>query len=709
MKNFNLIALMLFLTTSIYSQAVLTIPTAPDDGKIIYPKTKQEPVTDMYFGVPVEDPYQWLEDDHSKETMDWVDRQNEVTEKYLSKIKNRDEIRNRLTELWNYPRQSAPFRMGKFYFFYKNDGMQNQSVLNMMTSLDSKPVIFIDPNTFSKDGTASLSGTAMSKDSRYFSYGISKAGSDWSEFYIRDMRTNTSLNDTIKWVKFSGMAWAGDGFYYSRYDAPAPGDELKKKNEFHKVYFHKAGTSQKEDKLIFEDKKNPQRNFGAGVTYDEKFLYISSSTSTSGNDLRVKNLSKPGSDFVSLFEGFDFNRSVIDNDGNDLLILTNENAPNQKLIRVNAEDGKKQSDVIPHNKWKVLQSVTVAGKFLVARYLANVSNLLIIYDRKGIAQDTIWPPVLASIDGVSGHPDENEIFYTVSSFTFPSVIYKYDLTTKKSIEYYRPSIKFDFDNYITDQVWYKSVDGVSIPMFVVYKKDIVKKGQNPVFLYGYGGFSISLTPSFAVWRLVLLEQGFVFAMPNIRGGGEFGKEWHEAGTKERKQNVFDDFITAAEYLIYSGFTNREKIAIHGRSNGGLLVGACMTQRPDLFKVALPAVGVLDMLRYHKFTIGWAWAKDYGTSDKAEDFKYLLSYSPYHKINMGIPYPATLITTADHDDRVVPAHSFKFAAMLQALNGGKNPQLIRIDKSAGHGAGKPTSKQIDEWTDIIAFTMHNLGM
>ncbi len=709
MKKLNFITLLVVFSYPLAAQFQLTAPPPPDDGKLIYPKTKQQPVTDMYFGVPVEDPYQWLEDDRSEETMQWVDRQNEVTAKYLGKLKNREEIRNHLTELWNYPRQSAPFRMGKYYFFYKNDGMQNQSVLNMMTSWDAKPVIFIDPNTFSKDGTASLSGIAMSKDSRYFSYGISKAGSDWSEFYIRDMKSNALMPDTIKWVKFSGMAWAGDGFYYSRYDAPAPGDELKKKNEFHKVYFHKAGTAQSQDKLIYEDKKNPQRNFGAGVTYDQKFLYISSSTSTSGNDLRVKNLTKPGNDFVSLFEGFDFNRSVVDNDGNDLLILTNEGAPNQKLIRVSTVDGKKHSEVIPHNKYDVLQSVTVAGKFLVARYLSNVSNLLIVYDRNGMAYDTIRPPVLASIDGVSGHPEENYVFYTVSSFTYPAVIFKYDLTTKKSVEHYRPFIKFDFDNYETKQVWYKSKDGVSIPMFVVHKKDLAENGQNPVFLYGYGGFNISLTPSFAVWRLVLLEQGFVFAMPNIRGGGEFGKEWHEAGTKERKQNVFDDFIAAAEYLIYTGYTSREKIAIHGRSNGGLLVGACMTQRPDLFKVALPAVGVLDMLRYHKFTIGWAWAKDYGTSDKAEEFKYLLGYSPYHKINQGIPYPATLITTADHDDRVVPAHSFKFAAMLQALNGGKNPQLIRIDKSAGHGAGKPTSKQIDEWTDIIAFTMHNLEM
>lgn len=710
MKKFCFLILSLGCSLTLSAQILLNPPPPPEEGKLVYPKTKQEPVTDMYFGVPVIDPYQWLEDDRSKETMEWVDAQNEVTEKYLSKIKNREEIKNRLTELWNYPRQSTPFRMGKFYFFYKNDGMQNQSVLNMMTTLGGKPVIFIDPNEFSKDGTASLSGTAISKDSRYFSYGISKAGSDWSEFYIRDMKTNMLLPDTLKWVKFSGMAWAGDGFYYSRYDAPAPGDELKKKNEFHKIYFHKAGTPQSKDKLIYEDKTNPQRNFGAGVTFDQKFLFISSSVSTSGNDLRVKDLTKSGSDFVSLFEGFEYNRSVVDNDGNDLLILTNENAPNQKLIRISADGGnKKPTDIIPHNKHDVLQSVTIAGKFLVARYLSNVSNLLIIYDRQGNAQDTIRPPVLASIDGVSGHPEENYVFYSVSSFTYPSVIFKYDLTTKKSEEYFRPHINFDFDQYVTDQVWFKSKDGVSVPMFIVHKKDLEKKGRNPVFLFGYGGFNISLTPNFSVWRLALLEQGFVFAMPNIRGGGEFGKEWHEAGTKERKQNVFDDFITAAEFLIQRGYTNRELIAIHGRSNGGLLVGACMTQRPDLFKVALPAVGVLDMLRYHKFTIGWAWAKDYGTSDKADEFKYLLGYSPYHKINMGIPYPATLITTADHDDRVVPAHSFKFAAMLQALNGGKNPQLIRIDKSAGHGAGKPTSKQIDEWADIIAFTMYNLGM
>jgi prolyl oligopeptidase len=710
MRNTSIITLLIFLYSPLCGQLLLTPPPAPDEGRIVYPKSRQEPVTDMYFGVPVEDPFQWLEDDRSEETMQWVDMQNETTERYLSKIKNRAEIRSRLAELWKYARKSAPFRMGKYYFFYTNDGVQNQSVLNMMTSADGKPVVFLDPNTFSADGTSSLSAAAMSKDSRYFSYGISKAGSDWSEFYIRDMKTNKLLNDTLKWVKFSGMAWAGDGFYYSRYDAPSPGDELKKKNEFHKVYFHKAGTPQSEDKLIFEDTKNPQRNFSAGVTYDEKFLYISSSTSTSGNDLRVKNLKKQGSTFVTLYDNFDFNRTVIDNEENDLLILTNEDAPNQKLIRISTEAGnRKAEDVIPQNRYDVLQSVTVAGKFLVARYLSNVSNLLIIYDRKGVALDTIFPPVLASIEGVTGHPEENAFYYTVTSFTYPSVIFKYDLNTRERSEYFRPDIKFDFDNYVTEQIWYKSKDGVSVPMFIVHQKDLVKDGKNPVFLYGYGGFNISLTPNFAVWRLVLLEQGFVFAMPNIRGGGEFGKEWHEAGMRLKKQNVFDDFISAAEYLIFTGYTNREKIAIHGRSNGGLLVGACMTQRPDLFKVAIPSVGVLDMLRYHKFTIGWAWAKDYGTSDNAEDFKNLLSYSPYHKITLGIPYPATLITTADHDDRVVPAHSFKFAAMLQTVGGGKNPYLIRIDKSAGHGAGKPTSKQIDEWADIISFTLHNMEM
>jgi prolyl oligopeptidase len=708
MKIYPGLLLCCFLVHALQAQFIVGQSASSSNRKWNYPKTLAEPVTDWYFGIPVEDPYQWLEDDRSERTRQWVEEQNKVTEEYLSNIPYREEIRKRLNELWNYPRQSVPFRLGNYYFVYKNDGMQNQNVLHMMTSPEARSVVLIDPNRLSAEGTIAITTMSVSKDSRYLSYGLSQAGSDWNQFLIRDLRTGKTLRDTLRWIKFSGMAWAGNGFYYSRYEIPRPGEELKKKNEYHKVYYHRVGTPQSEDKLIYEDKNNPHRNFSAGVTYDQRFLYIYSFTSTSGNDLQVKNLTQSDGPFITMFEGYEFTRSVVDNDGDDLLILTNEEAPNQKLIRLSTVNPEsKPVDVIPHHEYDVLQSVTVAGQYLVARYLSNVSHVLLIYDRQGRVYDTIRPPVLASIESVSGHPEDNFIFYSVSSFTYPSVVYRYDLTTKKITEYYRPNIHFDFDQYETQQVWYRSYDGTSVPMFLVHRKGMEKNGENPVFMYGYGGFNISLTPGFAVWRLVLLERGFIFAMPNIRGGGEFGRQWHEAGIKERKQNVFDDFIAAAEYLIWQRYTNKNKIAIHGRSNGGLLVGACMTQRPDLFRVALPAVGVLDMLRYHKFTIGWAWTRDYGTSDHPDEFKYLLAYSPYHKIVQGLPYPATLITTADHDDRVVPAHSFKFAAMLQALSADKNPHLIRIEKSAGHGAGKPTSKQINEWTDIISFTLFNI--
>jgi len=701
MKLNTFILLLLFI--SMQTNAQQPNGQATIQKKYQYPLAHKDTITDHYFGIPVEDPYRWLEDDRSEATKKWVDQENAFTESILRSIPDREQIRSRLTELWNYPRQSSPFRMGKYYFFYSNEGMQNQNVLNLMTSLSAKSVIFIDPNSLSPDGTTSLTSLAMHKDSRYFSYGISRAGSDWNDFIIRDMSTNKVLDDTLHWVKFSGMAWYKDGFYYSRYDQPSLGDKLKKKNEFQKIYYHKAGTPQHVDKLIYEDTKNPQKIFGAQVTYDETYLIISSSISTSGNDLVVTKLTDPGSNYIQLFSGYDFDRTVIDNDGTDLLVLTNEGAPNRKLIRINPENPQIQTDLIPEDSSSVLESVTLTGRMLVARYMHNATNYLVVFNRSGIKQDTIHPPVLASIESITGHPEDNFFFFSVSSFTYPSVIYRYDIASKKSTEFYRPKLNFDFDQYETSQVWYKSYCGTSVPMFLVYKKGIHRNGTNPVFLYGYGGFNISLTPNFSPWRLVLLERGFIYAMPNLRGGGEFGEKWHKAGTKENKQNVFNDFISAAEFLISNRFTDNKYIAIHGRSNGGLLVGACMTQRPDLFQVALPGVGVLDMLRYQKFTIGWAWASDYGTSDDSKMIKYLLSYSPYHKINQGINYPATLITTADHDDRVVPAHSFKFAAMLQALDGGKNPQLIRIEKSAGHGAGKSTSKQIDEWTDIISFT------
>lgn len=676
-----------------------------------YPETKKWDQKDTYFNTAVEDPYRWLEDDNSAETATWVKRQNVVTEDYLSKIPFRDKLKQRLTQLWNYPKQTVPSKQGSYYFFYKNDGIQNQNVLNIQKDLSSPPAVFLDPNMFSKDGTTSLSGTSISNNSKYFAYSISKGGSDWNEICVREIRTSSNLKDTLKWVKFSGISWQKNGFYYSSYGAPEPGNELKKKNEFHKIYYHELNTPQSADKLIYEDKNQPQRNFGAGVTDDERFLYIAGSQGTSGNDLVVKNLNMPGSDFIRIVTGFDNDFDVLDNSGESLIIQTNHAARNGKVILVDTKNPGKENwkDLIPERDGDVLQGITVASDKLIVRYMKDAVNYLEIFDRNGRSEKIIKPDILGTIENVSGHRNDSLVFYSITSFVYPSVVYMYNINSKKISEHYKPKINFDLDNYETRQVWYNGKDGTRIPMFIVHKKGIVLDGNNPTFLYGYGGFNISMNPSFAVWRLAFLELGGIYVSANIRGGGEYGEAWHKAGTKLQKQNVFDDFIAAAEYLINSKYTNPSKLAIHGRSNGGLLVGACMTQRPDLFKVALPAVGVLDMLRYHKFTIGWAWAVDYGSSENKDEFEALYRYSPLHNIKSGTNYPATLVTTADHDDRVVPAHSFKFISELQRKQSGDNPVLIRIDVMAGHGAGKPTSKLIDEWADILSFTMFNLGV
>jgi prolyl oligopeptidase len=680
-------------------------------SQIKYPEAKRVDQVDDYFGTKVADPYRWLEDDNSDETAEWVKAENKVTFGYLEKIPFRDKIKERLKKIWDYPKYGVPFKKGENYFYFKNDGLQNQSVLYIQKGLDGKPEVFLDPNKLSEDGTVALAGVSVSKDGKYFAYSIARSGSDWNEVFFMDVESKEKLKDHLKWVKFSGMSWKDDGVYYSRYDAPKEGDELSGKNEYHKVYYHKVGTSQNDDILIYENKKYPLRNYYAGTTEDESYLILTETESTSGNSLYVRKEDSDKKDFILIAKGFDYDYNVIDNIDNMLLVYTNYKAPRYKLVMIDPEkpDVKNWKDVIPEQK-DVLQSVSLIGGKIVAEYMHDAASRAYIYKYDGKQIGELSLPGIGSMGGLSGKKDENTAFYSFTSFTFPSTIYKYDISKNKSEVYRKPEIDFDGTRYETKQVFYESKDGTKIPMFIIHKKGLKLNGSNPAYLYGYGGFNISLTPSFSLTRLILLENNFVVAIANLRGGGEYGEEWHKAGTKFRKQNVFDDFIAAAEYLIKDGYTSSEKLAIAGGSNGGLLVGACMTQRPDLFKVALPAVGVLDMLRYHKFTIGWAWATDYGTSEESDEmFNYLYEYSPVHNVKKGTCYPATLITTADHDDRVVPAHSFKFAAELQAKQLCDNPVLIRIETKAGHGGGKPTSKIIEEYTDVWSFMMYNLGV
>lgn len=688
--------------------SIITMNSCNNSSRINYPVTKKVHHVDNYFGVEVADPYRWLEDDNSAETAEWVKTQNEVTFAYLESIPFRGKIRERFTQIWNYPRYSAPFRAGKYYFFYKNDGMQNQSVLYIQEGLDGKPEVFLDPNTFSEDGTVSLSGISVSNDDKYLAYSISRAGSDWNEIRVLEIESMKEYDDLIKWVKFSGMSWFADGFYYSRYDEPKPGEKLSGKNENHKVYYHKLRSSQEQDQLIYENPKFPLRNYGAGVTKDERFLIIYETETTSGNALYVKDLSKPNSDFKQIVDGFEKDYWVIDNIGDHLLVLTNYGAPRKQLVLIDPLKPQPENwtTVIPE-KEEVLEGICLIGNRIAASYMKDASSRSYLYDLTGKLLGEVNIPGIGTMSGFSGKKEDNIAFYSFTSFTFPSTIYKFDVEKNESVVFRASEIDFDPSGYETKQVFYTSKDGTKVPMFITHKKGLKYTGKNPTLLYGYGGFNSAMTPAFSISRVIFLENGGVYALANIRGGGEYGEEWHKAGTKLLKQNVFDDFIAAAEYLINEGYTCSQKLAIQGGSNGGLLVGACMIQRPDLFKVALPAVGVMDMLRFHKFTIGWAWVSDFGSSENEEEFHYLLGYSPLHTIKDGISYPATLITTADHDDRVVPAHSFKFAARLQEAHKGRNPVLIRIDTSAGHGAGKPTSKIIDEQTDIWAFVFQNL--
>ncbi|MEA3478973.1 MAG: prolyl oligopeptidase family serine peptidase [Bacteroidota bacterium] len=678
---------------------------------LMYPVTNKVEQADDYFGTSVEDPYRWLEDDNSAETADWVKAENTVTEAYLAEIPFRDQLRDRLTKIWNYPKFGVPYKEGKHYLYYKNDGLQNQSVLYIQEGIDGEPRVLLDPNELSEDGTVALSGTDISKDGKYMAYKIARAGSDWNEIFVMDMESGALLEDHIEWVKFSGISWKDDGFYYGSYDQPEEGEELSDKNENHKVYYHKIGTAQKEDVLVYENPEFPLRNHYCGTTEDERFLLLYESESTSGNSLYFKDLHKKKAEFTLLAEGFDYDYGVIDNLGHMLLILTNDGAAKNKLILVDTrKPGKENWKVIIPEKEEVLDGVSLIGGHIMAEYMKDAHSIAQIYSIKGEYLKDIALPTIGTLAGFSSEKDEDIAFYGFTSFTFPTAVYRFDLKENKSTEYRRAQIDIDASAYTTEQVFFTSKDGTRIPMFIVHKKGLEMNADNPAMLYGYGGFDISITPSFNVSRLVFLENGGIFAIANIRGGGEYGEEWHKAGIKLQKQNVFDDFIAAAEYLISNKYTSSEKLGIMGGSNGGLLVGACMTQRPDLFKVAIPFVGVMDMLRYHKFTIGWAWASDYGTSeDNAEMFNYLYGYSPLHNIKEGVAYPATLAFTADHDDRVVPAHTFKFMATLQEKHGGDNPVLIRIETKAGHGAGKPTSKRIDEAADMWAFVFQNFGM
>ncbi|HET6244313.1 MAG: S9 family peptidase [Bacteroidetes bacterium] len=675
---------------------------------LVYPLTVKTNQSDTYFGTVIQDPYRWLEDDNSEETAEWVKAQNEVTFNFLSTIPFRNKIKDRLTEVWNFAKYSTPFKESGKYYFYKNDGIQNQSVLYVQDSLTSEPRVLIDPNKFSQDGTSALTNFTISNNGKYAAYGISKAGSDWKEFFVMDLKTGENLSDHIKWVKFSGTAWKGDGFYYTRYDVKDEKHLLSEKNEFPKVYYHKIGELQEKDVLIHGDNVNALRGFYAGVTEDEKFIYLSETETTSGNALYFKKSdSKTG--FIKIADGFVNDYNVIDNINEDLLILTNDNAPRYRLIRVDTKNPGRENwkEVIPQNQ-DVLQRVEIANGKIIANYMKDVSTRLYCYTLDGTFEKEITLPGLGIVNSFSGKKDESVSFFSFSTFTAPTIIYKYDLNSGVTEIFRKPEVNFNHEEYETAQVFYPSKDGTKIPMFITHKKGIKLDGKNPVMLYGYGGFNISVTPGFKVENTVFLENGGIYAVANIRGGGEYGKDWHNAGTQLKKQNVFDDFIAAAEYLINQKYTSADKLAISGRSNGGLLVGAAITQRPDLFKVAIPGVGVLDMLRYHTFTIGYAWATDYGKSDDEIQFKNLLKYSPLHNVN-ALAYPATLVITGDHDDRVVPAHSFKFIAELQEKQTGKEPVLIRIDVNAGHGAGKPVSKQIDEAADTWAFIFHHLGM
>lgn len=685
-----------------------------------YPPSYPDPtVVDIYHGQPVPDPYRWLEDLDSEQTRAWIEAQNHLTFNYLQQIPARQRIRERLTQLWNYEKYSQPFKEGGRYFYFKNDGLQNQSVLYTQESLEGQARVLLDPNTFSEDGTVALAGIAISRarDSgaehagRYLAYGLSCSGSDWQEWKVRDIETGEDLPDHLRWVKFSGASWTldGQGFFYSRYDEPAPGSEYESANYFQKLYYHRLGTSQSEDVLVYHRPDQKEWGFAGGVTEDGNYLIISVWRGTDPKNLIFyKDLRDPQSPVVELIREFEAEYSFVGNDGSRFWLLTDCQAPRRRLVAIDLEQPDRVQEVIPEAE-ETLQGVSLINNQFVAFYLKDAHTQIKTFALDGTYLGEIPLPGLGSASGFGGKRYDTETFYTFTSFTTPPTIYRYDFTSGTSTLFRQPQVDFNPQAYEVQQVFYTSKDGTRIPMFLVHRRGLARTGDHPTLLYGYGGFGISLTPSFSVGLVAWLEMGGVYAQPSLRGGGEYGEEWHQAGTKLNKQKVFDDFIAAAEWLIAHGYTNPAKLAISGGSNGGLLVGACLVQRPELFAAALPAVGVFDMLRFHKFTIGWAWISEYGSPENPEEFKALYAYSPLHNLKPGTAYPATLITTADHDDRVVPAHSFKFAAALQAAQGGSQPILIRIDTKAGHGAGKPTSKLIEEAADRWAFLVQVLGI
>ena len=680
-----------------------------NDNSIIYPESKKSAHTDRYHGVDIPDPYNWLEIDTSAETRAWINEQNKTTNSYLEKIPFRNKIRKRLDDLMNYPRQSAPLKAGNYFFYTANSGLQNQAVICYKEGLNGKEKVFLDPNTFSEEGTISFSLSGFSENDSLLTLSKSSAGSDWQELIVYSIKEKRAIGDTLKWVKFSSATWFGNGFYYSRYPAPKEGEAFKQSNSLHSVYYHIIGENQENDVLVYRDTVNPKRYHSISITEDKKYLILYIAEGTDGFECHFKKSAQKGN-FSPLFTGFNQKSSVVDHINGRFLVITNVDASNNKLVSIDPLNPAKENwiEIIPEGK-HLLQKVSSSCGLLFASYLENAQTRIYLMDLAGKNKKEISLPGTGSAHGFDGKREDSVVYYTYSSFTFPGSVYSYNIKTGHSTLYYESKLLYDPLEYESKQVFYESKDGTPVSMFIVHKKGIQLDGNNPCLLYGYGGFNISLMPGFSVSRIPWLENGGVFAMPNLRGGGEYGENWHKSGMLENKQNVFNDFISAAEYLIKEKYTTSKNLVISGRSNGGLLVGAVMTQRPDLMKVALPGVGVLDMLKYHKFTVGHGWIPEYGSSEDPEQFKNLLSYSPLHNLKSNIAYPACLIYTGDHDDRVVPAHSFKFAATLQEKAAGPAPQLIRIETKAGHGGGKPVSKLMDEEADKLAFSLYNLGI
>lgn len=687
---------------------IIMVMFSCDFEKIQYPVTKKTNIIDDYFGTKVLDPYRWLECDTCSDVKEWVNAQNQVTFAYLAKIPFRNSLKERITQLYDYQRQSAPDKKGKYYFYFKNEGLQNQPVLYITDDVNKEGRVLLDPNELSKEGTISLTNYSISPDGKIMAYSISKAGSDWNEIYFKEIETGKMLTDTVKWVKFSGIVWFQDGIFYSGYEPPKKGEELSQSNQFHKLYYHRLGNSQKNDVIVLENKNEPLQNFYAFATSDDKIMAIYLyKAGQLGNALHYMDFSKTKPIIQPIFDTYDIQYHVIDHINQHLYIKTNQEANNYKIIRVSLKD-KKIETIIPETK-DVIKNAVLTNQHLVVNYMQDAQSVLKVFTLEGKFLYDIALPTIGTVNNLNTSALDSILFFDFTSFNFPTSIFMHNVTKNEQKLIFKPIIpNFSEDNYEVKQVFYESKDGTKVPMFIVYNKNISLNGKNPTILYGYGGFNISLMPSFSSTRLAWLEQGGIYVVANLRGGGEYGKSWHLAGTKLNKQNVFDDFIAAAEYLIKNKYTSPEYLAIQGGSNGGLLVGAVANQRPELFRVTLPAVGVMDMLRFHKFTIGWSWVTDYGSSENKEEFEALYKYSPIHNIKENVEYPSTLVTTADHDDRVVPAHSFKYIATLQEMYKGKRPMLIRIETQAGHGSGKPTAKIIEEIADIYAFTFYEMG-